>query len=157
MTVRPIRRSEIPLLTDFLYEAIFQGGGTPLPRTVIQHPALWRYVDRFGSRRGDRCLVAEQQGVIVGAVWVRRMHGFGFRNTATPEMAVAVYPQWRGQGTGTSLVAAMLQLLHREGYTAVSLSVQRANPAVRLYQRAGFTVAEATDEEYVMVKNFLPL
>lgn len=47
--------------------------------------------------------------------------------------------------------------LPREGYTAVSLSVQRANPAVRLYQRAGFTVAEATDGEYVMVKNFLPL
>lgn len=157
MTIRPIRRSEIPLLTDFLYEAIFQGGGTPLPRTVIQHPSLWRYIDRFGFRRHDRCLVAEQEGVVVGAVWVRRMHGFGFRDTATPEMAVAVYPQWRGQGTGTSLVAAMLQLLHREGYTAVSLSVQRANPAVRLYERAGFTIAEATDEEYVMVKNFLPL
>lgn len=47
--------------------------------------------------------------------------------------------------------------LPHEGYTAVSLSVQRANPAVRLYQRAGFTVAEATDGEYVMVKNFLPL
>ena len=69
MTVRPIRRSEIPLLTDFLYEAIFQGGGTPLPRTVIQHPALWRYVDRFGSRRGDRCLVAEQEGVMQGDMY----------------------------------------------------------------------------------------
>lgn len=157
MTIRPIRRSETPLLTDFLYEAIFQGGNTPLPRTVIQHPSLWRYVDRFGSRRHDRCLVAEQEGIIVGAVWVRRMHGFGFRDAATPEMAVAVYPQWRGQGTGTRLVAEMSDLLQREGYTAVSLSVQRANPAVRLYERAGFTVAETTDGEYVMVKRLRPL
>lgn len=47
--------------------------------------------------------------------------------------------------------------LPREGYTAVPLSAQRANPAVGLYQRAGFTVAEATDGMHVMVKRLLPL
>lgn len=93
----------------------------------------------------------------MGAVWVRRMRGYGHIDDYTPEMAVALYPQWRGQGVGTRLIDAMEQLLRRKGYAAVSLSVQRANPAVRLYERAGFTVAQANGEELVMVKKFLPL
>ncbi|MCI5716771.1 MAG: GNAT family N-acetyltransferase [Alistipes sp.] len=157
MNIRPIQRNEIPLLADFLYEAIYRSNGTPLPRTVIQHPALWRYIDRFGTRRHDHCLVAEDGGTVVGAVWVRRMRGYGHIDDYTPEMAVALYPQWRGQGVGTRLIDAMEQLLRRKGYAAVSLSVQRANPAVRLYERAGFTVAQANGEELVMVKKFLPL
>lgn len=157
MTIRPIRRNETPLLTEFLYEAIFTAGATPPPRTVIQHPMLWRYIDRFGSRRHDHCLVAEQDGYIVGAVWVRLMHGYGFRDSRTPEMAIAVYPQWRGRGIGTRLVAGMEHLLRSKRYDAVSLSVQRDNPAIRLYERAGFVVAEASGQELVMVKNFLPL
>ncbi len=42
-------------------------------------------------------------------------------------------------------------LLADEGYPAVSLSVQKANPAVRLYRRLGFRVVREHPEEYVMV------
>lgn len=39
--IRGIRQEEMPLLTDFLYEAIFRQDGAPeIPRTVIQEPMI---------------------------------------------------------------------------------------------------------------------
>ncbi len=62
---------------------------------------------------------------------------------ATPELAIAVWPHWRGRGVGTGLLRALLETAD-ERYAAVSLSVSRENPARRLYERFGFeTVAEA--------------
>lgn len=45
----------------------------------------------------------------------------------------------------------MLQRLAAAGYPKASLSVQRRNPAVRLYRRLGFRVVKRTSEEDVMV------
>ncbi len=50
MMIRDIENNEIPLLTDFLYEAIFQPEDQPkIPRTVLQEPMIWAYVDGFGT------------------------------------------------------------------------------------------------------------
>ena len=150
--VRPLRKGEEPLLTEFLYEAIWRGAGQPpVPRTVLQQPALWRYVAGFGSRPDDRCLVAEAGGCVVGAVWVRCIRGFGYIADGVPECALAVYDGYRGRGIGTALLRGMLLRLRCERYDRISLSVQKANPAVNLYRREGFSVVAETDEEYVMV------
>jgi len=145
-------REEFPLLSGFLYEAIFiPEGAAPPPRTVLLSPPLRDYVAGFGSRRDDRALVAEAAGRVVGAVWVRCGAGFGRVAEGVPELAVALDPACRGRGVGTRLLRAMLRLLADEGYPAVSLSVQKANPAVRLYRRLGFQVVREHPEEYVMV------
>ena len=150
--VRPLRKGEEPLLTEFLYEAIWRGAGQPpVPRTVLQQPALWRYVAGFGSRPDDRCLVAEAGGCVVGAVWVRCIRGFGHIADGVPECVLAVYDGYRGRGIGTALLRGMLRRLRCERYDRISLSVQKANPAVNLYRREGFSVVAETDEEYVMV------
>ena len=47
---------------------------------------------------------------------------------------------------------AMLSRLAKQGWGQVSLSVQKLNGAVRLYQRLGFEVADENSEEYIMVK-----
>lgn len=151
-TIRPMTRAEFPLLSGFLYEAIFiPEGAAPPPRTVLLSPPLRDYVAGFGSRRDDRALVAEAAGRVVGAVWVRCGAGFGRVAEGVPELAAALDPACRGRGVGTRLLRAMLRLLADEGYPAVSLSVQKANPAVRLYRRLGFQVVREHPEEYVMV------
>ena len=72
MRIRPIGDTEVMLLTEFLYEVIFQRDAQNLlPRTIIQEPSLWVYVDGFGHQKDDHCLVAEVDKKIVGAVWVR--------------------------------------------------------------------------------------
>lgn len=149
--IRPIRPSELALLEDLLYEAIWQPDATSrLPREVIRRPELSAYVEAFGQRAGDCCLVAEVDERVVGAAWSRVMHGFGAIDERTPELAVALFPDWRGAGIGTRLIGVLLGELRLRGYAAVSLSVQRANPAARLYPRLGFRVVEERGEELVM-------
>ena len=54
--IRPIKENEIPLLTDFLYEAIFLADTDQIPpRTIIQEPSLWRYINNFGKEKDDYC------------------------------------------------------------------------------------------------------
>ena len=153
MVIRQIRENEIPLLMEFLYEAIFQREGREsMPRTVIQEPALFAYIERFGQKKDDCCLVAVEQGHIVGAVWVRcRAEGFGFVDENTPELAVSVYAEYRGCGIGTVLVESMLIVLRDKGYRQVSLSVQKDNGALCIYRKAGFQTVGETEEEYIMI------
>ncbi len=48
--IREIRSEEIPLLNDFLYEAIFIPEGVPAPpRSIIENEDLQVYVRDFGT------------------------------------------------------------------------------------------------------------
>ena len=150
--IREIRSEEIPLLNDFLYEAIFIPEGVPAPpRSIIENEGLQVYVRDFGIKADDRCLVAEVDGIVVGAVWTRVMNDYGHIAEGIPSLAISLYKDYRGQGIGTELLREMLQLLRRDGYPQVSLSVQKANYAFRMYQKAGFEVMKETEEEYLMV------
>lgn len=150
--IRPITESEYPLLNDFLYEAIFVPQGVPAPpRSIIELPELQVYVRDFGGGEADICFVAETGGRVVGAAWTRVMDDYGHIENGVPSLAISLYEQYRGQGIGTSLMRAVLAELKQRGYAKVSLSVQKANAAVRLYRRLGFVTVRETDEEYLMV------
>ena len=150
--IREIRSEEIPLLNDFLYEAIFIPEGVPVPpRSIIENEDLQVYVRDFGKKADDRCLVAEVEGKVIGAVWTRVMNDYGHIADGIPSLAISIYKDYRHKGIGTDLLRKMLQLLKRDGYPQVSLSVQKANYAFRLYLKAGFEVLKETEEEYLMV------
>lgn len=152
MNIRPIKTREIPLLTEFLYEAIFQKDERePVPRTILQEPGIFLYIDEFGTLPDDYCLVAEVDDKIVGAVWVRCIKGYGHIDDEVPEFAISVYPEHRGRGIGTRLLNAMLDSLREKGVALASLSVQKDNPAKRLYQRAGFEPIREHETEVIMV------
>ena len=154
--IREIRSEEIPLLNDFLYEAIFIPEGVPLPpRSIIENEDLQVYVRDFGKKADDRCLVAEVEGKVIGAVWTRVMNDYGHIADGIPSLAISIYKDYRHKGIGTDLLRKMLQLLKRDGYPQVSLSVQKANYAFRMYLKAGFEVLKETDEEYLMVCELL--
>ena len=150
--IREIRPEEIPLLNDFLYEAIFIPEGVPVPpRSIIENEDLQVYVRDFGKKADDRCLVAEVEGKVIGAVWTRVMNDYGHIADGIPSLAISIYKDYRHKGIGTELLREMLQLLKRDGYPQVSLSVQKANYAFRMYLKAGFEVLKETEEEYLMV------
>lgn len=152
MQIRQIKPEEIILLTDFIYEAIYQEGSkNPIPRIIIQDPSTWIYIDRFGSKKDDHCLVAEVDGYVVGAVWVRCIRAFGYIDDTVPGFAISVYPQYRGRGIGTELMKEMIYLLKEKGYTKASLAVQKANYAVKMYQHVGFKITGENEQEYIMV------
>lgn len=141
-------------MSDFLYEAIFQRDRAEyvLPRTVIQEPSIWIYIDEFGSKEDDHCLVAEFDNKIVGAVWVRCIKGFGHIADDVPELSISVYPEYRGKGIGTKLMGKIIEYLKLKGYSKISLSVQKDNIyAVKMYQQAGFKIIDENEQEYIMI------
>ncbi len=65
------------------------------------------------------CIVADDGGRTVGAVWTRMMN-------------------------------KMLALLKEKGYKHASLAVQKANYAVRMYEKVGFKIMDENEEEFIM-------
>ncbi len=156
LTLRRFEPKDEWFLQGMLYEAIYIAENEkPLPESIINLPELSKYVKNFG-RIGDIGLIAEREGELVGAVWCRLFtdeeRGYGFVDEYTPELSMAVKSGRRGQGIGTQLLENMLQALVAEGYTQVSLSVDRRNPALHLYKRLGFQVHEEAGTAYTMVK-----
>lgn len=150
--IREIRKCEYSLLKDFLYEAIYiPDGVTPPPKSIIAAQELQVYIDRFGELKDDRGLAAEADGKVVGAVWSRIMNDYGHVGDRTPSLAISLYREYRGAGIGTAMIKAMLSLLREDGYGQVSLSVQKANYAVRMYEKTGFEIVDENSEEYIMV------
>jgi GNAT superfamily N-acetyltransferase len=136
--LRAANVSDEPFLWGMLYLALFvPAGEPPLPRSVLREPAIARYVHGWGTRRGDKGLVACVDTSLVGAAWLRCFPasepGYGFVDESIPELSVAVLPAHRGKGIGSLLLKRLLQ-----GVQSTSLSCDPQNPAWQLYLRLGF-------------------
>jgi len=141
-----------------LYAAIFVPQGQPAPaRDLLVTPGLSRYVRNWG-RAGDVGVIAEAEPRLeVGAAWLRVWstddHGYGFVDAKTPELTIAVRPEFRNRGLGTALIKELLSVADQNS-AAVSLSVARANTsAVRLYERFGFVTIKESGETLTMVRH----
>ena len=150
--IRKWKDGEQELLEDFLYEAIFIPEGVEAPpREIIELPELQVYITDFGKRPDDICFLAEADGKPAGAVWVRVMEDYGHLEEGVPSFAISLYKEYRGRGIGTALMERMLRELARRGYEKASLAVQKANYAVRMYQKVGFEIVGENEEEYLMM------
>ena len=150
--IRKILEGEVSLLHDFLYEAIFVPEGMLAPpKSIINQPELQVYITDFGKKKDDIGLVAEVDKKVVGAVWVRIMDDYGHIDNDTPSFAISLYKDYRGFGIGTDLMKEMLRILKDRGYKQASLAVQKANYAVKMYQKTGFEIVGENGEEYIML------
>ena len=152
MIIRELKPDEYDLLKTFLYEAIFiPEGETPPERSITELPELAMYYEDFGKGVADHCLSADDNGLVTGAAWTRIMDDYGHIDDETPSLAMSVLKDYRGQGIGTRLLQELISLLSEKGYKRISLLVQKANYAVRMYDRAGFRTIMKNDDEYIMV------
>ena len=155
LLIRPLKPGEAKIfLPEMLYQAVFCPPGEKIfCREAVFVSNLSMYIDGFG-REHDHCLIAEVSGKPVGAIWVRLLtgknRGYGYVDDRTPELAIALLPEYRGKGIGTQLMEAVFALLRERKYPGVSLSVHKGNDAVRLYRRLGCQVIRETKEEYIM-------
>lgn len=151
-SIRKIKENEIDILEDFLYEAIFLPEGVKPPaKEIIFQPELQVYISDFGKCKGDIGLVAERNDKIVGAVWARIMNDYGHIDDNTPSVAISLYKEYRNFGIGTAMMKTIISTVRTEGYKQVSLAVQKANYAVKMYKKVGFEIVDENDEEYIMV------
>lgn len=142
-----------------LYEAACWRPGVPHPprEEVLRDPHLTRYLEGWG-REGDAAIIALHTGALVdepvGAAWYRLFSpqepGYGFLDAAIPEVSVGVAPGFRGRGAGRALLETLMDAAREEGFDALSLSVERDNPALRLYGRLGFEKVSFADGSWTM-------
>jgi len=156
VSIRGMRPSDFPLMEDFMYEAIYHPNpANPYPKKVIYYPQVRVYWDNWGAGKDDHCLLASVNEKPVGAVWIRtfqgELKGCGYIDEQTPEIAIALFKEYRNQGIGTEMMKQMIAFMKTEHYRQVSLSVTKGNPAIRLYERLGFRATDENDEDYIML------
>jgi ribosomal protein S18 acetylase RimI-like enzyme len=147
--IRRAERRDVRFLRDMLHHAFYW-------REAVRGPEeqpVYRYVYGWG-RRGDTGVIALDEGFPVGAAWYRLFAadqpGYGFVDERTPELAIAVVPSKRGHGYGKELLDGLLDRARLEGHAALSLSVERDNPAIRLYEKFGFRTVREDGHTLVM-------
>jgi ribosomal-protein-alanine N-acetyltransferase len=146
-------RADPAFLAEMLYEVVHwrDDGAEERPPLdeLLEQPEMRRYVEDWG-RIGDVAIVAlDRLNEPVGAVWYRQFSaaepGFGFVSADVPELAMAVYPECRGQRVGSLLLGTLVSRARAGGSSSISVSIAAENPARRLFARQGFEVVPRED------------
>jgi len=123
------------------------------PIEVLEEPGVRIYAEDWG-RRTDVGVVAQIDAVDAGACWMRLLPvGTGLASTDadTPQLGIALLPEYQHKGYGRPLMAVALQAAKQAGYRRVSLTVHPHNPAQHLYQSCGFRKVEERNSYHLMV------
>ena len=147
--IRPLIPEDEPILWEMLYQALQRAETeSTLSREVVRQPEYARYVEGWG-RQGDAGFVAHDADhrELLGAVWFRPPAG-----DAAPELAFAVKPGYRKHGIGAALLTQWVRANPEQ--SEISLRVGPDSPAVRLYERFGFKVAQENEGSVTMRREF---
>ncbi len=145
--IRQLNTEDEPTLWEMLYHGLSSPGKKQLPaREIVRRPEFARYVEGWG-RAGDTGFVAhnKKDGMLLGAVWLRNPID---KPDAPPELALAVKPEHRRHGIGTSLLTQLVRANPEQ--STISLSFVTGKPVLRLYERFGFKVVEEQPGAVVM-------
>ncbi len=135
IAVRPVRAEDAQAVHDI------QVRPEVLPY-ILPLPSLRReQVERRLSALGEdmHFFVAEMEGETVGYAGLRQLRG---RDRHVGELFLAVHPDRHGQGAGTALLRAIIDLAdNRLMLERLQLSALATDPrALSLYERLGFAV-----------------
>lgn len=156
MYIREATNRDLPFLWEMLYQALFIPVGEERPtREILKQPELARCLEDWG-RQGDVALIAtDQSNQSLGAVWIRQYNEqnrtYGYIGENTPILGIALLPEHRGKGIGTSLLREITSLSKKNQISSISLSVNPDNPARRLYERHGFAKVGEEGTSWTMV------
>ncbi len=154
-----LRSSEGFIVKDLLhYAAHLDETG----ETLSEHPELEQYVRNYGNYNGDIGVYAIVDHKVAGGAWVRMLlNGFGHVDNATPELSLAVLPEYRNQGLGTKLMEQLFTEVAKL-YPKMSLSV-REDDAIAFFEGLGFEKQAGSEKRnitgttsFTMVKKFAP-
>ena len=143
--IRSATKDDEPFLWEMLYHAShLEEDGEVSPQAAKKNPDLMKYVKDWGRATDVGCIALEPgSNQSIGAAWIRLLVAdektTSYVDDVTPELAIAVLPEYLGCGVGTQLLQHLLEAA-KQLYPRVVLSVRATNPAKRLYERMGFVV-----------------
>lgn len=143
VTIRAALTADIDLLWEFLAIAAYEPNGEAarsIP-VVASHLAGWKRPEDFG-------VIAEKEGMALGASWARQYtideQPIFFAGPRIPEISISVRPSARGAGIGLALLRMLENLARANDLDGLCLNVRDANPAIRLYERAGYRIVHGS-------------
>lgn len=152
--IRPLTSNDQEILWHWLHVALWDPPPAQLrPIEILQVPGVRIYAENWG-RESDVGVVAQVDGIDVGACWMRLLPpgvGLGSVDGQTPQLGIALEPEYQRKGYGTLLMRAALDAARAAGYKQISLTVHPQNPALRLYERCGFCKVELRNTYHLMV------
>ena len=159
VVIRPLQPDDEPFQWDMGWEAVSMNTeARARGRDIVMAlPQIRRYFVGMGRPGSAGVVAVTADGARLGVAWYRLFTaeepGSGFIAADVPELAMGVVAEARGQGIGSALLDALLTLAREQGYRALSLSVERENPARRLYERKGFRdagISGPTNSDVIM-------
>jgi ribosomal protein S18 acetylase RimI-like enzyme len=149
--------NDLSFLKKMLFEASYwrQNISKPDFEQSLQRADLKYLLEDWG-RKGDTGIIAEDDNDNpIGAAWYRfwteEKHSYGYINESIPELTLAVSEEWRGKGVGRELIKRLIVEAKNQNLTKVSLSVEKENFAINLYQKVGFKVYIDNPGDYIML------
>ncbi len=133
--------SDLPALVAL--DALCFAPGVAYPKRLMRF---------FVEHRASHTIVAEREGRVVGFVIARAARDAG------EIVTIDVAPEMRRSGVGAELMKRAETSMKKRGAEVAYLEVDQANePALRMYERFGYTVLEEYVEEsgtprYLMMK-----
>jgi len=153
--IRLATTADVPFLREMLYEAAYwRGGHRPDLEMGLSTPELSKLLAGWG-RDGDIAVIAERDSELLGAAWLRFWndldHSFGYVAREVPELGIGVSEGHRSLGIGRQLMTRLLSEARFSGIAQMSLSVERDNRALHLYESLGFRSVGVVGNSYTMV------
>jgi GNAT superfamily N-acetyltransferase len=128
MEIRKIRRADLPALARICKQVF--------PELEARQVGI-ALAHSFASRIDGACLLAEENGTPIGAVFGNKKVT-QYRDSAYVEV-IFVLEGHSGKGIGSALMAACLAAMKRKGISNVSITVDEGNKkALSIYKKAGF-------------------
>jgi ribosomal-protein-alanine N-acetyltransferase len=110
----------------------------PWPKSMLTHEA---------HSRNSVFLVAELDGdkpIVIGYAITMLLYDEAHLSN------IAVHPDWRKMGVGSSLLSKMLDLLGQAGYSKVTLEVRESNlAAISMYEKLDFVAVGKRPRYYL--------
>lgn len=152
--VRPLVPADQPFLWEMLYQSLYvPKNSAPFERDIVNHSDIAKYVKGWGRADDSGFVAVDENNQPIGAVWLRLFKdeekGFGYVDDKTPELGMAVLPEYRGKGVGTILLSRLIKAAE-DAYEYISLSVAVENSALHLYQRLGFEAVTKCGDSITM-------
>jgi GrpB-like predicted nucleotidyltransferase (UPF0157 family) len=82
--------------------------------------------------------------------------GLAFVDGETPQLGIAVLPEYQHRGFGRALMIAALAAAREQRFLQVSLTVHPQNPAIRMYEQCGFVQREIRNTYRMMIASLAP-
>ncbi|MGC4770214.1 N-acetyltransferase family protein [Micromonospora sp. DT44] len=155
-SIRTATSADHSFLVDMLVQAINWLPERNWSREeILTKPELAHYVAGWMRPQDFGVVAVDPADRPIGAAWCRNLTaadpGYGYVSDDVPELTLGVVDSWRNRGVGRALVRAVLHAAGERGLRAVSLSVERANFAAKLYASEGFRTVKSFDEADTMV------